>query len=83
MANTLELIDDELVLGKCQRLAPMNKSNLQNYWLEIIRVLIMNYLQRSENAKGQTTDKMLIDFLNNQTYMEKIFDTLIKFLFDE
>lgn len=87
MNNTLELIDDEFIFGKELRMSPMTKSNLQIYWLETVKVLLTNYLpqpqQRQDPNNTSALDKVLVEFLNNQVYMEKIFDTLIKILFDQ
>jgi hypothetical protein len=52
MQNVIELIDDEAILGKNVRMAPTIKSNMQSYWLEIVKVIIMNYLPRQESQSS-------------------------------
>ena len=83
MQNIIELLDDEGILGKNVRLAPTTRSNMQSYWLEIVRVIILNYLPRQEQQNSSNPlDRMFFEFLTNQIYMEKIFDMLTKLLFD-
>lgn len=46
--------------------------------------VVQSYLPKSDTATQQPSnlEKMQTDFINNQMYMEKIFNTIFKVLFD-
>ncbi|CAK62836.1 unnamed protein product (macronuclear) [Paramecium tetraurelia] len=80
-ANVVELIDEETIVGKNLKLPPFQKSNIYLNWLEIVKHVVQSYLPKSDPPMNNL-DKMQSDFINNQIYMEKIFNTIFKVLFD-
>ncbi|CAD8209393.1 unnamed protein product [Paramecium pentaurelia] len=83
-ANVLELIDEETIVGKNLKIPPFQKSSIYHNWLEIVKHVVQCYLPKSDQSPQQMNnlEKMQTDFINNQIYMEKIFNTIFKLLFD-
>ncbi|CAD8122370.1 unnamed protein product [Paramecium sonneborni] len=83
-ANLIELIDEETIVGKNLKIPPFQKTIIYQNWLDIIKHLVQSYLPKYDQSTQQITnlEKMQTDFINNQIYMEKIFNTIFKILFD-
>ncbi|CAK63963.1 unnamed protein product (macronuclear) [Paramecium tetraurelia] len=83
-ANVAELIDEETIVGKNLKIPPYQKTSIYQNWLDIVKHVVQSYLPKCEQQNQQPTnlERMQSDFINNQTYMEKIFNTIFKVLFD-
>ncbi|CAD8200746.1 unnamed protein product [Paramecium pentaurelia] len=83
-ANVAELIDEETIVGKNLKIPPYQKTSIYQNWLDIVKHVVQSYLPKSEQQTQppNNLEKMQTDFINNQTYMDKIFNTIFKVLFD-